>query len=382
MTRHESSEQIRREIVETRGEMSETVDAIQARLNPESLRQEAQVTIRETLADGADSIVDYVQTHRSELQSNLWHTVKDNPVPTFLIGVGVGWLLIDALSTPSHERVDYPLQRYEDARYGVPPRRVPYGAGITYVAGYETRNEGDGWTEAPVEHAKETLRDAAESVRDTAAQVGESVRSTAEEARRQTEQSVQQARAQTEQWRRQAGEQSDEYQARVQEQSERFGRAVQQQAAQVGEQAQHYAERAQRQAQRTLNDNPLIFGAVAFGVGAAMALMLPETRQENRLMGATSDQVAETARGAAQDLQRHAKNVADEVVPEIERAAKEVMDETKAKSTEAMERVQSKAEAAVNTEAEQAKEDMKTRAKETKDAVQKSQTERSSSTQT
>lgn len=380
MTRHENSEQIRREIVETRGEMSETVDAIQARLNPESLRQEAQITIRETLADGADSIVDYVQTHRNELQSNLWHTVKNNPVPTFMIGVGVGWLLIDALSTPSHERVDYPLQRYEDARYGVPPRRVPYGAGTTYVAGYESGADGDGWTEAPVERAKETLRDATDSVRNAAAQVGDSVRSTAEEARRQTEQGVQQARAQTEHWQRQAGEQTHEYQARVQEQSARFGQAVQEQAAQVSDQAQHYATRAQRQARRTLNDNPLVFGAVAFGVGAAMALMLPETRQENRLMGATSDQVAETARGAAQDLQRHAKNVADEVVPEIERAAKEVMDDTKAKGAEAVERVQSKAEDAVSTEAEQAKEDLKARAEETKDAVQKSQAERSTST--
>ncbi|MEZ4555631.1 MAG: DUF3618 domain-containing protein [Caldilineaceae bacterium] len=95
MTTQESSTEIRRDIEATRNNMGETVDAIQDRLDPRHLRDEAQATIRDTLSDGANTI-EYVETYRGSSPRRSWSAVKRNSIPSLMVGVGVGWLLLDA----------------------------------------------------------------------------------------------------------------------------------------------------------------------------------------------------------------------------------------------------------------------------------------------
>jgi ElaB/YqjD/DUF883 family membrane-anchored ribosome-binding protein len=73
---------------------------------------------------------------------------------------------------------------------------------------------------------------------------------------------------------------------------------VQQKAHDAQWQAQAALQDAQWQADRTFNENPLALGALAVGVGAAIALAIPATQKERELMGDPANRVVEQAAGA------------------------------------------------------------------------------------
>jgi hypothetical protein len=63
----------------------------------------------------------------------------------------------------------------------------------------------------------------------------------------------------------------------------------------AGAEARHTARRAQNGLQRMMRENPLLVGAAAMLVGAAVGASLPETEKENEWMGETRDTVGEAA---------------------------------------------------------------------------------------
>ena len=62
--------------------------------------------------------------------------------------------------------------------------------------------------------------------------------------------------------------------------------------------------------ERLMQDNPLALGLVALVLGALVGLLLPETRQEHRLMGSHRDQLAQQAQDTVKDLTKKATIVA------------------------------------------------------------------------
>ncbi|MCA1560066.1 MAG: DUF3618 domain-containing protein [Acidobacteria bacterium] len=79
------------------------------------------------------------------------------------------------------------------------------------------------------------------------------------------------------------------------------------------------ARKAQNQMQRMLRENPLMIGAAAIVVGAAVGMALPETERENQLMGEARDSVVEgvqeKVRDTAERVQKAAGDVVDQVAP-------------------------------------------------------------------
>lgn len=80
------------------------------------------------------------------------------------------------------------------------------------------------------------------------------------------------------------------------------------------------ARKARNQMQRMLRENPLMIGAAAIVVGAAVGMTLPETERENQLMGEARDSVVEgvqeKVRDTAERVQRAASDVVDKVAPD------------------------------------------------------------------
>ena len=58
-----------------------------------------------------------------------------------------------------------------------------------------------------------------------------------------------------------------------------------------------------------IQENPIISGAVAVALGAALALMIPSTRRERKLIGEASDQVKASVREGVADTVDRAKDV-------------------------------------------------------------------------
>jgi hypothetical protein len=116
-------EQIRAVMAQTRAEMSETIDAIQARLSPQHLMQEAKDTVRDAtvgrVKDMMTSATDKAADLAEDVQGGAREAVdyvKQNPIPAALIGAGIAWLLMR--TSTSHAGPAYSRQRQYGGRGG------------------------------------------------------------------------------------------------------------------------------------------------------------------------------------------------------------------------------------------------------------------------
>ena len=118
----EETAAIRADIEQTRAKMGATIDEIQERLDPANLRDQAVAQIKEqfeeakaTVMEKAEDMVETATETAAQAGRSLMDVVRRNPIPLALIGVGVGWLVVNARSGSSRQRA---------RAYG---RAVPYG---------------------------------------------------------------------------------------------------------------------------------------------------------------------------------------------------------------------------------------------------------------
>jgi hypothetical protein len=94
------TEEIRQEIEETRGEIVETVDAIQEKLKPRNIvadatergKSAATERVRE-MADTAGQTAQQATDYTRGTANGVTETMRENPIPVALIGIGAAWLL-------------------------------------------------------------------------------------------------------------------------------------------------------------------------------------------------------------------------------------------------------------------------------------------------
>src|SRR3546814_848117 len=87
-----SPEQLEREIAYTRGEIDRKLALLQARLSPRQV---------------AGQMAHSFGSQGGLFARNLGATLRDNPVPTLLLGIGICWLMIAARNGARREEVDY-----------------------------------------------------------------------------------------------------------------------------------------------------------------------------------------------------------------------------------------------------------------------------------
>ncbi len=245
-----TSADIERDIKHTRAEMDETVHEIQERLRPERLKQHARETVRHTAKD----------TGRGMLE-----TIKDNPVPSLIAGLSVGWLFAKGRQETSHHR--------------------------DYASGYS----GD-------RHPRAYQRDPQAQARAEYASTAPS-----SEAARSSE-------SRTHAAKRQAGEMADRAQGQAQHLSER---------------ARQRTRQTTRRMDRMMDENPMALGAATFALGAVTGLLLPETRKENEWMGPARDQAVHKAQAKAGDTLQRAERVAERTAQEAKASAQHVKETAK-----------------------------------------------------
>ncbi len=88
--------ELEREVAEQRDRIDKTIEAIQGKLTPGQLIDEGLEVVRN--ANGA--------------LGALGHTIRANPIPTALVGVGLLWLLLasSVQSTPNANEASPPSQ--------------------------------------------------------------------------------------------------------------------------------------------------------------------------------------------------------------------------------------------------------------------------------
>lgn len=261
-----TEEQIVADIESTRSRMSGTIDEIGHRLNPQVIADQARHQIREATVGRVERAVNDAGYTAQQTGNTIIGTIRENPVPAALAALGIGWLAMRMRDQQSGNGKDSRSRRYQgwDDRgwYAGEPRYARTGLGD------ESGGGGQG--------VGEQARQAAEDITDQA-------RQTAEDMRRQAERAWQD----------------------------------------VGYQAQGQAAHMQRQFDRTLQQNPLALGALAVGVGAAVALAIPETQQEREALGQHRDRLVSEVERAASEALGEAERSATKALDKTEQSARQ-----------------------------------------------------------
>lgn len=310
-TYNPTSEEIKADIERKRSEVSDKIDTLQQRLSPEHLKHQAQETVNEVVKESTDKLKAYISENAQQLPATLIDTIKRNPVPAALIGLGIGWLLVENANAKRQEH-HYAGARHSNGGYqqtneGYWSPKYEYESprvsaqGSTYPGPYATQDTTS--YRGSEADEKGMLGQAREKI----GELGEQVRDTAQGAVQQVSHRASQLGAQVSSMESQTGEKAAHLQI-----------ATQQKAQQVG-----------RQVQQVVEDNPLVVGAVAFAVGTALALALPPTRRESQLMGEMRDRVLDTAQQAAGDVAERVQHVVEEVKPKIEETVQKIGEEVK-----------------------------------------------------
>ena len=242
---------IQQDIRGTRSEMSETIDAIQARLSPDNLLGQA--------------VKFFNSENGQDMANNLSRTVKNNPVPISLIGLGLTWLMMsDRNKQNQYREPSYPRDRY-DASAGYRAANTP-----SYGPDYGP-DRADRPGEQVGERAGAALHEAGQKATAKAADVRDSVTQAATHV----------------------------------------GHKINNATDSLREQTAHTADQAKRGLQDALREQPLTLVGAGLALGALLGAGLPSTRREDELMGETRDELLDSAKEAGQKQAEKVRKVAN-----------------------------------------------------------------------
>jgi ElaB/YqjD/DUF883 family membrane-anchored ribosome-binding protein len=249
-------------IERTRDDMSQTVEAIGGRLDPATIVEDAKETVRAATvgkveqmagnaAETANEMFSEARQTAEDTGAGILETVRRNPIPVAMAGIGIGWLVMNRSSGQTSRRwVDQrdQWQRYD--RYGVPN----VSAGDRAWAGSA---ELSGRPAGIADQASGAVDRVGRQAGDLADDVGAT-----------------------------AGRMVDQARTTMDRVPDEFGGTIRD---------------AQSTAQRIVEDNPLAVGAIAVAVGAAIGMALPETQTEREVLGPAAERAVTTVERAATD---------------------------------------------------------------------------------
>ncbi len=323
---------IRHNIEQTRAEMGQTIDRIQDRLDPARLRSEAEEAVREATIGRIENMAYDAKRKAKRAQRSMMQKVKDNPIPSALIGLGVGWFLMGDSGD------DYGDEYYY--RYGRPyVSTYQYGTdpNYNYEYDYEVYDrqapvQPQAYAEYDRRYAETPSERRYSSQYEGSSYRGGDGRSTMEEMRRRKDETMGSIREGTDEMRRR----KDEAMGSIREGTEEFTDEMQHRAEQLRYEAMRRRRQTERQFNRAMDNNPLAVGALTLAAGALIGLMIPSTKVENEWMGEERDhllrEAKERAQHEAQKTLDRVQNVAEEAKDAATDAAKSTADRTKAEA--------------------------------------------------
>jgi ElaB/YqjD/DUF883 family membrane-anchored ribosome-binding protein len=318
-------EAIMDDIRHTRAEMSQTINEIQERLDPQRLRNQAQGALHDATIGRAKDMADNVTDRAKGAGTSFVDTVRENPIPAAMVALGLGWLWRQRSSSRETIYRRQPYTLYDEERY---PEGRTTGTPITErqrtrTYGAPTTGQQQG---RPYEVAGKTQQRAGQMAGRAQQQAGEmadrgrhKAEEMVEQGRHRAEDVVEQGRHRAEDMVEQGRHRAEEMVERGQQRAGEFVERGQEQVQHVAEEAQHRVSQARHRFEDMIEENPLAVGAIALATGVAIGLAIPETRQEHQVLGEARDTLLDRAQQSAEETMEKAQHVAEEA----EKAAKE-----------------------------------------------------------
>ncbi|MGZ8218184.1 DUF3618 domain-containing protein [Methylomagnum sp.] len=324
-------EDIEQDIEKTRNRMAGTLDDLQKKLSPGQMVDEA---------------LGYLDEKAGWIGSEVMGTLRDNPVPATMVGVGLAWLFMSGRSNgashPEHSRYssryssrsrDYGAAGYEspsayEAGSGgyVPEHSLGEKAFTERRLGMERRTDtgGSTWTSQTERRGSErrtargmgqrmgarmggTLNEAGQAVGEAVDTAKRKASDTADEVSQKAGRVLGQAREKASEWTDEAREKASEWTNEAREQARWAGQKVKEQTRYV------------------IEEQPLVLGALGIAIGAALGASLPRTRPEDEFMGEARDELLhradETGGEMIREVREQVKSGAESLVSGVKEQA-------------------------------------------------------------
>jgi hypothetical protein len=282
-----NSKEIRSEIDRTRSDMDETFAALDAKMTPKEIGLELWNLFKGGSSTGA---------------SKVWQIAREHPMPTAVVGLGLGWLMVETSRKSDGTEAYDGRQEGKYRGYGGSSYRQGYaGTGTgAYASGYSTGDaSGDEGDEGMLSAVKDKWHDVADGAKDALDSATGSLSDAAD-------------------WTK---EHASDLGHQVADKASNLSHQARDKASELGSQAKRQVRRAKLGFWQTMEENPLLIGAATLAVGVLAGYLLPSTDREDELMGETSDHLLDEVKEAGQQALDKGKQVAGAVVDKVKEEA-------------------------------------------------------------
>lgn len=337
------TDKLEREVESRRSSVESTIDALRNRMSVGQIVDEVQGYLKEGEVNA--------------MAQNLGRQVRDNPLALGLVGAGIAWLLMGDGVRGAGRRVADRFESDDPAPY--PDYASVSGGRERYAETMPYRVGGSGQMERADEDGGPGLadraRNAASGIGDRVSGTASGLRDTLSSGASSASSGLSSAAGGLRDGASQLGDGARSYGRDAADAAWRAERAAMERARWAGDEAARLGSRARRTFLDTLQEEPLIVGAVALAIGAAIGASLPSTRIEDEYLGDARDNLRDQAYDYGKEAVQSARHVAEETV----RAASEEADAKGLKPTSEGETLAEKVSGVVRTAADTAKSEAK-----------------------
>jgi uncharacterized membrane-anchored protein YhcB (DUF1043 family) len=248
-----SPEEIEMDIARTRAEMDETLAALERKLSPGEL---------------VDKALSYMGGPR-EFYDNLGHTVRDYPVPTTLVGIGLAWLMA--------------------ASSGHLPARQHTGSGRFKEKFEHAKDSMSGYTgqfKEKVHSSKESISGYTGELKEKMHETKESMSGYADQVKEKFSETGERLHGSTEKFSG-TGERLSEYSERGRERTREMGSEI----------------------NRLFHEQPIFTALAGITLGAAISALFPTTHQERQAVRKVDQKVRNVVEENKEDVMSAAENI-------------------------------------------------------------------------
>lgn len=325
---NKSSAELEREVAEQRNRVEARIDEIKDRLSPGQLLDEA---------------LSYSKHGGAHFASNLGSQIAANPLPAALAGIGLAWLISSTASGNTHHRPSHSDDHSFDEDGYYPYARVS-GGGLKRVS-HAADEAGQWWSEFETsagqkfkaksnelgERAGHFTDDTGKMFSGFIDDAGNRIRDFQDEAGN----ALSQARGWTDHnWRAVQRSVADGISS-VASAAKDAMHSVTSGGRYVGGSVHQQSDQLSRQIVSLFDQQPLVAGALAFAVGAAVGATLPHTAQEDELIGAEADKLRGKAMKQAGKLYEQGKEKVAELYEDASEQAGKIYGDVKDKVADA-----------------------------------------------
>lgn len=283
-TEHQpTSAQLRSEIERTRAEMDQTFDALERKMTPGQILEEVWYLTRGGTRAGA---------------SKLWTVAREHPLPATVIGLGLGWLLVESSRGNGRSSSHVLGGRSRTTGYG---RSNLYESSAGYGEYPESYNADylESWEESQSPGVSGRVSAAAGSVKDAAVHAKDAVKGAASSA----------------------GHKVADVAGSVRHRASDLGHATREKASELKYRTRTQARQAQTGFWQLMEENPMAVGIATLALGVLAGLTLPSTRKEDELLGETRDRLVDRIEEVGREALDKGKQVAGTAVDTLKEEA-------------------------------------------------------------